>query len=96
MLYSFGNAILARLSAWTSPTSTSEKEFTLYIKKIVVFLRFYGLGTLLLGLAEKLMKGLIKKAEAFLPRLRGFTENLTTEYTKRQDVLKIKLEELTV
>ena len=68
----------------------------MYIKKIVVFLRFYGLGTLLLGLAEKLLKGFIKKAEAVLPRLHAFTENLTTEYTKRQNVLKIKLEELTI
>lgn len=68
----------------------------MYIKKIVVFLRFYGLGTLLLGLAEKLLKGFIKKAEAVLPRLHAFMENLTTEYTKRQNVLKIKLEELTI
>ena len=96
MLYSFGNAILARLSAWTSPTSASEKGVYMYIKKIVVFLRFYGLGTLLLGLAEKLMKGIIKKAEAILPRLKTLTEDLTTEYTNRQNVLKIKLEELTV
>ena len=68
----------------------------MYIKKIVVFLRFYGLGTLLLGLAEKLMKGIIKKVEAILPRLKTLTEDLTTEYTNRQNVLKIKLEELTV
>lgn len=68
----------------------------MYIKKIVVFLRFYGLGTLLLGLAEKLLKGIIKKVENIIPQLKTFTEDLTTEYTKRQNVLKIKLEELTV
>lgn len=68
----------------------------MYIKKIVVFLRFYGLGTLLLGLAEKLLKGIIKKVEHIIPQLKTFTEDLTTEYTKRQNVLKIKLEELTM
>ena len=96
MLYSFGNASLHVCLRGLFPKAWSEKGVYMYIKKIVVFLRFYGLGTLLLGLAEKLMKGIIKKAEAILPRLKTLTEDLTTEYTNRQNVLKIKLEELTV
>lgn len=64
------------------------------IKKVVIFLQFYGFDVLLLGLLEKLLKGLVKKLEIFLPNLQNSLERLITNRTARKDSLKRRLEEL--
>ncbi len=64
------------------------------IKKVVIFLQFYGFDVLLLGLLEKLLKGLVKKLEVFLPNLQRALDRLVTSRTARKDSLKRRLEEL--